>query len=143
MLFLCFVLQTVPMEAQVDKRDVRAGNRKFRKNELREAEIDYRKGIVKDSLSVASNYSVSDVFVIVRDKDGNQLLKNIWRSECYHSREIPMTATRSTFGKDGEGNLSTLYADVEALAGQGNTIEISLQIATGEKLIAFRGELTN
>jgi hypothetical protein len=93
-------------------------------------------------LSVASNYSVSDVFVIVRDKDGNQLLKNIWRSECYHSREVPMTATRSTFDKDGEGNLSTLYADMEALAGQGNTIEISLQIATGEKLIAFRGELT-
>jgi hypothetical protein len=53
-----------------------------------------------------------------------------------------MTATRSTFDKDGEGNLSTLYADMEALAGQGNTIEISLQIATGEKLIAFRGELT-
>ena len=94
-------------------------------------------------MAVASNYSVSDVFVIVTDKDGNQLLKNIWRSECYHSREIPMTATRSTFDKDGEGNLSTLYADVEALAGQGNTIEISLQIATGEKLTAFKGELTS
>ena len=70
MLFLCFVLQTVPMEAQVDKRDVRAGNRKFRKNELREAEIDYRKGIVKDSLSVASNYNLANV--LYRDGDFEQ-----------------------------------------------------------------------
>ena len=88
-------------------------------------------------------YRKGDCRVRLTDKDGNQLLKNIWRSECYHSREVPMTATRSTFDKDAQGNLSTLYADVEALAGQGNTIEISLQIATGEKLIAFRGELTN
>lgn len=95
------------------------------------------------SLAVASNYSISDVFVIVTDKDGNQLQKNIWRSECYHSREVPMTATRSTFDEDAQGNLSTLCADIEVLAGQGNTIEISLQIGTGEKLIAFRGELTN
>lgn len=94
-------------------------------------------------MAVASNYSVSDVFVTVTDKDGNQLLKNIWRSECYHSREVPMTATRSTFDKDAQGNLSTLCADVEKLAGQGNTIEISLQIATGEKLTAFKGELTS
>ena len=54
-----------------------------------------------------------------------------------------MTAIRSTFDKDEQGNLSTLCADLEELAGQGNTIEISLQIATGEKLIAFKGELTN
>lgn len=94
------------------------------------------------NLSVASNYSISDVFVIVTDKDGNQLQKNIWRSECYHSREVPMTATRSTFDKDAQGNLSTLCADIEKLAGQGYTIEISLQIGTGEKLTAFKGELT-
>ena len=94
-------------------------------------------------LSVASNYSISDVFVVVTDKDGNQLLKNIWRSECYHSREVPMSATRSTFDKDADGNLATLYADVEALADSENTIEISLQISTGEKLTAFKGTLTN
>ena len=93
-------------------------------------------------MSVASNYSISDVFVVVTDKDGNQLQKNIWRSECYHSREVPMTVTRSTYGKDAEGNLSTLCADIEKLAGQGNTIEISLQIGTGEKLTTFKGELT-
>ena len=45
--------------AQVDKRDVRRGNRDFRKENFKEAEIEYRKGIVKDSLSVASNYNLA------------------------------------------------------------------------------------
>lgn len=93
-------------------------------------------------LSVASNYSVDSVFVTVTDKDGNQQLKNIWRSECYHSREVSMTVTRSTFDKDSAGNLSTLCTDVEALANGENVIEIALQISTGEKLTAFRGTLT-
>ena len=61
---------TLEAQAQVDKRDVRAGNRKFRKSELREAEIDYRKGIVKDSLSVASNYNLANV--LYRDGDFEQ-----------------------------------------------------------------------
>ena len=45
--------------AQVDKRDVRKGNRDYKKENYKEAEIEYRKGIVKDSLSVASNYNLA------------------------------------------------------------------------------------
>ena len=41
--------------AQEDRRDVRRGNRDFRKENWREAEIDYRKALVKDSLSMAAN----------------------------------------------------------------------------------------
>ena len=52
-LLIFAVLLTVPMWAQVDRKDVRRGNRDFRKGEFREAEIDYRKALVKDSLSVA------------------------------------------------------------------------------------------
>ena len=93
------------------------------------------------SASVASNYSVSDVFVTVTDADGKQLLKNIWRSECYHSREIPLTATRSTFDKDADGNFNNLCTGLGELAGQGNTVKVALQIATGEKLTVFEGIL--
>ena len=50
---------SVDVSAQVDKRDVRRGNRDFRKENFKEAEIEYRKGIVKDSLSVASNYNLA------------------------------------------------------------------------------------
>ena len=45
--------------AQVDKKDVRRGNRDFRKENYREAEIDYRKALVKDSLSIAANYNLA------------------------------------------------------------------------------------
>ena len=45
--------------AQVDKRDVRRGNRDYKKENYKEAEIEYRKAIVKDSLSVAANYNLA------------------------------------------------------------------------------------
>ena len=46
--------------AQVDRQDVRRGNRDFRKENYREAEIDYRKALVKDSLSLAANYNLAN-----------------------------------------------------------------------------------
>lgn len=46
--------------AQVDRKDVRAGNRKFGKGEWKEADISYRKALVKDSLSVAANYNLAN-----------------------------------------------------------------------------------
>ena len=45
--------------AQVDKRDVRRGNRDYRRENYKEAEIEYRKALVKDSLSVAANYNLA------------------------------------------------------------------------------------
>ena len=53
------MLMAADAEAQVDKRDVRRGNRDYKKGNYKEAEIEYRKGIVKDSLSVAANYNLA------------------------------------------------------------------------------------
>lgn len=47
-------------QAQVDKRDVRQGNRDFKKEKYQEADIDYRKALVKDSASVAANYNLAN-----------------------------------------------------------------------------------
>ncbi len=47
------------MSAQVDKRDVRAGNRQYRKEEYKKADISFRKALVKDSTSVAANYNLA------------------------------------------------------------------------------------
>ena len=44
---------------QEDKRDVRKGNRDYKKGEFAEAEINYRKGIIKDTLSVPANYNLA------------------------------------------------------------------------------------
>ena len=57
-LLLSFV--TTSGFCQVDRKDVRRGNREFRKENYREADIDYRKALVKDSLSVAANYNLAN-----------------------------------------------------------------------------------
>ena len=54
------ILCAAQMFAQVDRHDVRAGNRKFKKEDWREADISYRKALVKDSTSVAANYNLSN-----------------------------------------------------------------------------------
>lgn len=56
--------------AQEDKRDVRRGNRDFRKENWRQAEIDYRKALVKDSLSMAANYNLAST--LFREGDVEQ-----------------------------------------------------------------------
>ncbi len=59
LLCILLVLSALPLSAQVDRREVRAGNRKFRKADYRNAEIDYRRAVVKDSLSLAGEYNLA------------------------------------------------------------------------------------
>ena len=59
-----------PLQAQTDKREVRAGNRKFSKEEYKAAEIDYRKAVLKDSLSVAGEYNLASSLYRQQDWDG-------------------------------------------------------------------------
>ena len=94
-------------------------------------------------MSVAANYAISDVFVTVTDKDGNQLLKNIHRADSAHLREVSMDAVKSTWEAGEDGKYLSLHDGVKELTNGDNTIEISLQISTGEKLTAFKGTLTN
>ena len=54
------ILCAAQMFAKVDRHDVRAGNRKFKKEDWREADISYRKALVKDSTSVAANYNLAN-----------------------------------------------------------------------------------
>ena len=56
---LLLLLPSLPMQAQADKKEVRAGNRKFAKENYKEAEIDYRKALLRDSLSFAANYNLA------------------------------------------------------------------------------------
>ena len=70
-------LMGVSAMAQVDKKDVRRGNRDFRKENFREAEIDYRKALVKDSMSVAANYNLSST--LYREGDYAQAMQTLER----------------------------------------------------------------
>ena len=68
---MCLSLQVA--QAQVDKRDVRRGNKDFKKENYREADIDYRKALVKDSTSVAANYNLANT--LYRQGDMEQAKK--------------------------------------------------------------------
>ena len=62
-LLLFCILLGLAAYAQADRSQLRSGNRKYRRQNYREAEIDYRKALVKDSLSLAANYNLaSDLF---------------------------------------------------------------------------------
>lgn len=67
------------LSAQTDKREVRKGNREYRKGEYKEAEIDYRKALVKDSLSFAANYNLGSV--LYRQNDAEEALSVMQKVE--------------------------------------------------------------
>ena len=71
------LLAGVSAMAQVDKKDVSRGNRDFRKENFREAEIDYRKALVKDSMSVAANYNLAST--LYREGDYAQAMQTLER----------------------------------------------------------------
>ena len=51
------------------RKDIRKGNRDFRKEDYKAAEIDYRKAIVKDSASFAAGYNLGNTLYKMGDKE--------------------------------------------------------------------------
>ena len=64
-LFVC-----LDLSAQVDRREVRSGNRSFKKEAWREAEVEYRKAQLKDSLSLAAGYNLANTLYRQEDYEG-------------------------------------------------------------------------
>lgn len=65
---VCIILSASVASAQgPDRRDVRKGNRDFRKEDYKSAEIDYRKALVKDSTSFAANYNLGNTLYRMGD----------------------------------------------------------------------------
>ena len=92
------LLLPLSLSAQVDKKDVRRGNRDYRKGNYKEAEIDYRKALVKDSLSVAANYNLAaDLY---RQGDAQGAMKAM--------QKIEQSAVASGHGADYYYNLGDM-----------------------------------
>lgn len=66
-LLLCSV---IAFAQQPDRHEVRRGNREYTHQNFREAEIYYRKGLIKDSTSFGSNYNLSSALYMQKDYDG-------------------------------------------------------------------------
>ena len=78
-LFLLSVVALTDASAQVDKREVRRGNRDFRKENYKEAELQYFRALAKDSLSFAANYNMANT--LYRQENHDQALKHLERLE--------------------------------------------------------------
>lgn len=66
-IFALTLVSAFSVSAQPDRREVRHGNRDFRKSDWKSAEIDYRKALVKDSLSFAANYNLANTLYRMGD----------------------------------------------------------------------------
>ncbi len=64
---MIMLLSGYQMYGQVDKKEVRRGNRVFEKENYKEAEVEYRKALIKDSVSVAANYNLGNTLYRMDD----------------------------------------------------------------------------
>ncbi len=60
--------------AQTDRKEVRKGNRYFKKENYKEAEVEYRKALIKDSLSIAGNYNLANTLMHNEDAANAELI---------------------------------------------------------------------
>ena len=80
LLSVCLLLVSfADVSAQTDRREVRKGNRRFKEGEYTEAQVEYLKGLAKDSLSMAANYNIANTFF--RQEDHANAAKALERVE--------------------------------------------------------------
>ena len=60
--------------AQTDRKEVRKGNRFFKDENYKEAEVEYRKALIKDSLSVAGNFNLANTLMQQDDAANAELI---------------------------------------------------------------------
>jgi tetratricopeptide (TPR) repeat protein len=102
--------------AQVDKHDVRKGNRDFKKEDYREADIDYRKALVKDSTSVVANYNLANT--LYRQGDMEQAKKMLDR--------VKESASATESAADYYFNLGDVSIGLQDWQGAVDALEQSL-----------------
>lgn len=114
------LLLTVAFSAagQEDKRDVRRGNRDYKKGEFAEAEINYRKGLVKDSLSLASNYNLASS--LYRQNKAKEAL------DVLQKETVKELAASSQYGADYFYNLADAAISLEEWQTAVDALEESL-----------------
>ncbi|MBQ5828060.1 MAG: VWA domain-containing protein [Bacteroidales bacterium] len=71
---LLLMVSAVSSYAQTDKNEVRKGNRLYKDGNYKEAEVEYRKALIKDSLSLAGNYNLANVMMQQEDAANAELI---------------------------------------------------------------------
>ena len=115
---MLLLLVAISAAGQEDKRDVRRGNRDYRKGEFAEAEINYRKGIVKDTLSVPANYNLASS--LYRQNKAKEAL------EVLQKQSVKELAADSQYGADYFYNLGDAAIAMEDWQTAVDALEESL-----------------
>ncbi len=103
LIVIMLILSALPMSAQVDRKEVRAGNRAFRKGDAATAELEYRKAVAKDSTSVAG---LNNLGVVLSGKGDKQGAAESF-GKALKSSTTPQDLIRSSF------NLGTVAIDTQ------------------------------
>ena len=69
-LLMFVLLDPLALLAQADRHDVRQGNRRYGREDWKEAELSYRKALVKDSLSAAARYNLASALYRQENYEG-------------------------------------------------------------------------
>ena len=121
----------VPVETVVEK-----DGDKEKEVEKSETTMDYTGETVNfyqlSLATVTSNYSISDLTVVVKDADGKQVFRKLTNihdtSPNHRTASVGVAATAMDLSKFADGK---------------HTIEISARIGTGEKPVVYTGTLVN
>ncbi|HIT48473.1 MAG TPA: VWA domain-containing protein [Candidatus Coprenecus stercoripullorum] len=129
---------SLPVYGQQDRHEVRKGNRNFDKENYREAEIDYRRALVEDSLSTAARYNM-----------GNTLYRmERFNEAALYYKDLGDTLKRLSASKASDffhnsGNLSLKQKDYagaveaykESLRLEPDNMETKSNLAYAQKLL--------
>ena len=61
LIVIFFMLMGIAAQAQVDRSEIRSGNRRYGKGDYRAAAVEYMRALDKDSTSFAGNYNLASV----------------------------------------------------------------------------------
>lgn len=108
--------------AQADRREVRSGNRSFRKGDFAKAEIDYKKALLKDSTSVAAQYNLAnDLYK----------LENYQEAEKYASKALDSLA-RTPRAADAYFNQGDIFLQQRRWSEAIEAFKSSLRLNPGD-----------
>ena len=117
-LILLLFLDAACAFAQADRHEVRRGNRLFGKENWKEAELSYRKALVKDSLSVAGRYNLASA---------------LYRQENYEgAREVMQSFEGQEMSSDQSYNAGDIALQLKDYAGAVEAFRNSLLLNPGD-----------
>ena len=117
-LILLLFLDAACAFAQADRHEVRRGNRLFGKENWKEAELSYRKALVKDSLSVAGRYN---------------LASTLYRQDNFEgAREVMQSFEGQQMSSDQSYNAGDIALQLKDYAGAVEAFRNSLLLNPGD-----------